>query len=326
MNNWVNPGIKQMKATHHYFKKFNLALCVAAGLSMFSAGAEPTSSEENMDTVLSASVPVSPAHKIAATKPYRPVAAVSSELAQVVVYYPQGSIPATVYVDRELQSVLLPGEFTVFCVAPGAHAIESYFNDQPTYQGKQNPMQQLSTSGSQTYFVQVNPGTSGNTAALEKRPQAESLLSNLHTQYRIINRASQVKKCEYINSNGAILIQEQVLFRFAASNAAGIFPESRAKLDNVVKFIRQANNVSEIKLMGYTDAIGSRKANQRLSEARADTVRLLLINQGISPKLINNTVGMGVAQSAEGCGTSVAQQADGCNVNSRRVEIVVRSH
>ncbi|MEQ4529925.1 MAG: OmpA family protein [Mixta sp.] len=293
---------------------------------MFSAKAELTYSEEDVDSVLSAPVSVSPAHKNIATKPYRPVAAVSPELAQVVVYYPQGSIPATVYVDRELQSVLLPGEFTVFCVAPGTHAIESYFNDQPTYQGKQNPMQQLSTSGTQTYFVQVNPGTSGNTAALEERPQAESLLSNMHKQYRIISRASQEKKCEYINSNGAILIQEQVLFRFATSNAEGIFPESRAKLDNVVKFIRQANNVSEINLTGYTDAIGSRKANQRLSEARADTVRLLLINQGVRPEMINNTVGMGVAQSAEGCGTRVSQQGDGCNVNSRRVEIVVRGH
>lgn len=315
-----------MKAIRHYFKKFNLMLCVAAGLSVFSAGAEPPYSEENVDSVLSAPVPVSPVHKSSAIEPYRPVAAVTPELAQVVVYYPKGTIPATVYVDRELQSVLLPGEFTVFCVAPGAHAIESYFNDQPTYQGKQNPMQQLSTSGTQTYFVQVNPGTSGNTAALEERPQAVSLLNSLHKQSRIINRASQVKKCEYINSNGAVLIQEQVLFRFATSNAAGIFPESRAKLDNVVKFIRQANNVSEIKIMGYTDAIGSRKANQRLSEARADTVRSLLISQGISPDMVNNTVGMGVAQSAEGCGTSASQHGDGCNVNSRRVEIVVKSH
>ncbi|EQC0001551.1 OmpA family protein, partial [Enterobacter hormaechei] len=119
---------------------------------------------------------------------------------------------------------------------------------------------------------------------------------------------------------------EQVLFRFAASNTVGIFAESRQKLDEVVKFIRQANNVREIQIIGYTDAIGSREANQRLSEARANTVRSLLIEKGIKPELINNTVGQGVAQTAEGCGTSATQQAAGCNVNSRRVEILVKSH
>jgi OOP family OmpA-OmpF porin len=315
-----------MKVTRHKFKKINLALCMALGLSVFSACAEPTYSEENVDSVLSTPVPVNPTYKRTATEPYRPVAAVVPEQAQVVVYYPQGNIPATVYVDRELQSVLLPGEFTVFCVAPGAHAIESYFNDQPTYHGKQNPMQQLSASGSQTYFIQVNPGTAGNTAALEERPQAESILNGLNKQNRIINRASQVKNCQYINSNGVVLIQEQVLFRFAASHASGLFPESRAKLDKVANFIRQNDNVSEIQIVGYTDAIGSRKANQRLSEARADTIRSLLIDKGINPGIINNTTGMGVAPTAEGCSTSASRQGDGCNVNSRRVEIVVRSH
>lgn len=60
-----------------------------------------------------------------------------------------------------------------------------------------------------------------------------------------------------------------------------------------MKFIRQANNVREIQIIGYTDAIGSREANQRLSEARANTVRSLLIEKGIKPELINNTVGQG---------------------------------
>ena len=184
----------------------------------------------------------------------------------------------------------------------------------------------MSTESAQTYFIQVNPGTAGNTAALEERSRAETLLKNMHKQTKIINRASQVKPCDYVNNTGVVLIQEQVLFRFAASNSAGIFAESRKKLDDVVKFIRQANNVREIQIVGYTDAIGSREANQRLSEARANTVRSLLIEKGIKPEMINNTVGQGVAQSAEGCGTNASQQAAGCNVNSRRVEILVKSH
>ncbi|KNC90692.1 membrane protein [Trabulsiella odontotermitis] len=287
-----------MKATCFSLNKFKLILCAVAGLSAAAASAEP----------------------------YRPVAAVVPEQAQVVMYYPQGSVPAAVYVDRELQSALLPGEFTVFCVTPGAHAIESVFNDQPLYQGKQNPTQQLPAEGGETYFVQVNPGTTGNTAALEERPQAETMLSGLQKHTRIVNRASQVKSCNYINTSGVILIQEQVLFRFAKSDTEGILPESRDKLDNVVKFIKQASNVSEIQLIGFTDAIGNRDANLRLSEARASTVRTFLIEKGIKPEMINNAMGQGVAQSAEGCGTRASQQDAGCNVNSRRVDILVRGN
>ena len=315
-----------MKIARHNFRKFTLALCVAAGLSSFAAHAELQYAQEGADNALDSYASAPAARSGAATVPYRPVATVVPELAQVVMYYPQGNVPATVYVDRELQSALLPGEFTVFCVAPGVHTIESYFNDQPLYHGKQNPARQLSTSGATTYFVQVNPGSTGNTAALVERAQAESTLASLYKHARIVNRASQVKNCDYVNNGGVVLIQEQMLFRFAKSNPAGILPESRAKLDNVAKFIKQANSVSEIQIVGYTDAIGSRAANQRLSEARADTVRAMLVERGINPSMINNSMGMGVAQTAEGCGTKASQQGAGCNVNSRRVDIVVRGN
>lgn len=287
-----------MKATCFSLNKFKLILFAVAGLSAAMASAEP----------------------------YRPVPTVVPEQVQVVMYYPQGTVPATVYVDRELQSALLPGEFTVFCVTPGAHAIESVFNDQPLYQGKRNPTQQLPAEGGETYFVQINPGTSGNTAALEARPQAESILSGLRKHSRFVNRASQVKGCSYINAYGVVLIQEQVLFRFARSDASGILPESQGKLTNVVKYIKQSNNVKEIQLVGYTDAIGDRDANLTLSTERANTVRAMLINQGVKPQMINNTMGQGVAQTAEGCGTRASQQDDGCNVNGRRVDILVKGN
>jgi len=255
---------------------------------------------------------------------YRPVARVVPELAQIVFFYPKGEIPATIYVDRELQSALMPGEFTVFCVAPGPHAIESYFNDKPLYEGKKNPARQINARGGETYFLHVNPGTRGSTTALEERATAEEALRTMRKQTRIINRASQVKPCEYVNGNDVVLIQESILFRFAKGNYAGIVPESVAKLNNIVRFLRQGNGIKEIQLVGYTDAIGNRDANLRLSEERAQTVLEALVRSGVSPNIIRNISGMGVAQAAEGCGVSASQQNSGCNSNSRRVDIIVK--
>ncbi|MBW7981721.1 OmpA family protein [Enterobacillus tribolii] len=309
-----------MKATRQTFKHIRLALCVAVGLSAFAAQAEPEFLQENALSSQSAT------RGGAATVPYSPVATVVPAMAQVVMYYPEGREPAAVYVDRELQSALLPGEFTVFCVAPGVHTIESYFNDQPLYQGKQNPHQQLSTGGGQTYFVQVNAGSTGTTAALADRGLAESKLASLYKHQRIVNRASQVQACEYVNGGGDVLLRESVLFRFGKGNQAGILPESRSKVESVMKFVGQANRISEFQILGYTDAIGSREANQKLSEARANTVKGMLMNKGINPEMINNTSGLGVAPSAEGCSTKASQQSAPCNVESRRVDILVRGN
>lgn len=301
-----------MKAVRNGFKNINIAvLTLAAGLFSVTALAESVHNN-----------PLSADSSVA--NGYRPVAKVVPELAQVVFYYPQGTLPATINVDRELQSALLPGEFTVFCVAPGGHAIESYFQDQPVYQGKQNPAHQLDVKGSETYFLQVNPGANGSTAALVERATAEADLQSMRKQTRIINRASQVKPCEYVNGGGAVLIQEGIQFRFGKSNYGSILPSSVAKLENVVAFLKQGNNVSDIQLVGYTDAIGNPVANQHLSQARADTIREALIGAGVSPHVISNVSGMGVAQSAEGCVANASHQGAGCNVNSRRVDIIVR--
>lgn len=312
-----------MKLVSHRVKKVAVGVfALAFSVLPLSSHAEPESINDNSASSLAGS-PVSAAKGNVAQN-YRPVAKVVPELAQIVFYYPQGNVPATINVDRELQSALLPGEFTVFCVAPGAHVIESYFNDQPLYQGKNNPTHQISAQGSETYFLQVNPGVNGSTTALAERQAAEADLASMHKQTRIINRASQVKPCEYVNGGGVVLIQESVLFRFAKSNYGAITPGSVVKLKQMIQFIKQGNNVNEIQLVGYTDAIGNRESNQRLSEARAKTVLEALIRAGVNPAIISNPTGMGVAHGAEGCGVNAGQQDNGCNSNSRRVDIVVR--
>ncbi|OKP24733.1 MULTISPECIES: OmpA family protein [Serratia] len=301
-----------MKAIRNGFKHVNIAVfTLAAGLFSFTALAESVNNVE-------------PFADTSGTNGYRPVAKVVPELAQIVFYYPQGNLPATINVDRELQSALLPGEFSVFCVAPGGHAIESYFQDQPLYKGKLNPAHQIRVNGSETYFLQVNPGGSGSTTALVERATAEADLKSMHRQTRIINRASQVKPCEYVNGGGAVLIQESIQFRFGKSSDGSILPSSVAKLDNVIAFLKQGNSVTNIELAGYTDAIGNQESNLRLSQARAKTVREALIRAGISESLFTSVSGMGVAQSADGCVASASHQGAGCNINSRRVDIIVR--
>lgn len=57
---------------------------------------------------------------------------------------------------------------------------------------------------------------------------------------------------------------------------------SRAVLDQVVASLKQ-NPDAEVMIRGYTDNVGSREVNMRMSEGRAEAVKKYLVSSGISP-------------------------------------------
>ena len=64
------------------------------------------------------------------------------------------------------------------------------------------------------------------------------------------------------------------------TNSATIKFESYPRLDRIVEYMRH-KETARIRIAGYTDNVGNARANQRLSEQRAQSVRTYLINQGI---------------------------------------------
>ncbi len=76
---------------------------------------------------------------------------------------------------------------------------------------------------------------------------------------------------------------------------ADLTAEDRAALDNIIEQLKTFATVSEIKITGHTDSIGSREYNQKLSEKRAEAVASHLISRGVNPALIS-TAGAGEDQ------------------------------
>lgn len=64
------------------------------------------------------------------------------------------------------------------------------------------------------------------------------------------------------------------------TNSATIKFESYPRLDRIVEYMRH-KETARIRIAGYTDNVGNARANQRLSEQRAESVRTYLVNQGI---------------------------------------------
>jgi len=95
-----------------------------------------------------------------------------------------------------------------------------------------------------------------------------------------------------------VTLSSDVLFEF---NKAALRPEGKQKLDELAGRIGDAN-VEEIVAVGHADRIASETYNQKLSEERANAVKVYLVDKGVSPQLVK----------AEGKGESEPMTAGSC--------------
>jgi outer membrane protein OmpA-like peptidoglycan-associated protein len=85
------------------------------------------------------------------------------------------------------------------------------------------------------------------------------------------------KKPEIAVEKGESIVLEGVYF---ATGRADLTENSRMILDKVVRTLMENPGI-EVEIRGHTDNTGSYQTNMRLSKARADAVKLYLINHGI---------------------------------------------
>jgi outer membrane protein OmpA-like peptidoglycan-associated protein len=111
---------------------------------------------------------------------------------------------------------------------------------------------------------------------------------------------------------GLVVNMADVLFAFGKYD---LKPDAQIKLAKLSGII-QAHPGLHLAIEGHTDNIGTDEANMKLSQQRAEAVRVFLTQQGLSPDILTAT-GMGKADPVADNST-----ADGRQKN-RRVEIIV---
>lgn len=118
-------------------------------------------------------------------------------------------------------------------------------------------------------------------------------------------------------------LSADALFAFGRSGVADIKPDGNAELKRIAAEISAAKD-SQVTVVGHTDRIGSDASNQRLSQARADTVRGVLVSHGVAAGSIR-AEGRGEAEPVtRDCADSLAHRAlVACLAPDRRVEIAV---
>jgi outer membrane protein OmpA-like peptidoglycan-associated protein len=134
-------------------------------------------------------------------------------------------------------------------------------------------------------------------------------------------RANQVVAEQTIT----IDLAADTLFKFNGSSLNDLLPKGHQEVLNVAsKISTDFVSVSRIKLTGHTDRLGSDSYNQQLGQNRADTVRNLLVQNGVAGDVIS-TASAGKRQPVtNGCfDVKQREELKACLQPDRRVTVEI---
>ena len=115
------------------------------------------------------------------------------------------------------------------------------------------------------------------------------------------------------------------LFKFDGSSLNDLLPKGRQEVQDVASKISTGFvSVSKIILVGHTDRLGSETYNQKLGQNRAETVRSLLVQNGVSANIISVASAGKNQPVTDGCPTVKSREAlKGCLQPDRRVTVQI---
>ena len=118
-----------------------------------------------------------------------------------------------------------------------------------------------------------------------------------------------------------IRLPADALFHFDRGGPGDMLPGGPAAIADAAARLGELA-YSHIEVRGYTDRLGAAAHNATLSRQRAETVRGMLIQQGVPAESIS-AVGMGSREPVSRCGNQARDALVRCLQPDRRVEIVV---
>jgi len=157
--------------------------------------------------------------------------------------------------------------------------------------------------------LQTARETAEKERALQRAQELERAKQELETKLRdAMKEIAQVRE----EKRGLIISLSDILFD---SGKATLLPGTQSKLTQLAKILSTYAD-RKIVVEGHTDNVGGDAFNLQLSEARAESVRNALIQNGVSSEMIS-AVGFGKTKPVASNETATGRQ------QNRRVEIVV---
>lgn len=289
----------------------------------------------------------------------RPWGAPTQQAARLLFLRPasplETGLPADLMVNGRFHASLLPGGFSEVDVCPGQTTLE--LGGEGTTGLRHRPLHTTEArAGQTTYIVVQAPNTSTPLRTEADATLAQPLLRDLRRQIHTLSRVPLARDCPLPPAQAVPLmtarpadaapkplaapaplaprqpqatkftLAAEALFEFGGSKPQHLAEQGQTQVLRVARQIKEQIRPSQIVLVhGHTDPSGSASLNKRISQERAETVRMILVNSGLPARQVR----------AEGLGSShllvkdcerVAKTRDArinCNRPNRRVEITL---
>lgn len=272
---------------------------------------------------------------------------VAGHLSKVIIYRanavpnPQ---PINIYLDGRYHTSLLKGGFSEFCAIPGNVGVQAALDDASRlHLGKQESGQRLQFEPGKILYVRMQESAyAPPSLQVVNAAAAQADLKNVRRQIHTVSRAKSVRECEDgveapvaapVVAAAAPVAPKAAPERKYALEADALFEFGKAELRasgyNAIEIMMQKvksefKSVERIRVVGYTDAIGPKKLNRKLSQERAVTVAEQIKAGGVNPTKGIQTEGRGALELVKAdCDNKPTPKNKQCHAPNRRVEIIV---
>lgn len=274
-------------------------------------------------------------------EPFATALLAPAEQTRVFVYRTNQAIsssPVNIYLNGQYHASLLRGGFTEFCTIPGAVNVKAALDDaNRLHLSKLDSGQRMSMQAGQTLFLKVDESGQPVMALVNAtEAQGKAEMAGTRRQIHTISRAKAAVTCAEPKAQPAApaaVAPKPVVPREYALETDALFEFGKAEIrasgynaiESLVQRLRQDfSSVERIRVVGYTDAIGSAAFNKKLSQQRADVVARQISAREVRPERGIQSEGRGSIELAKtGCGNAPTPENKICHAPNRRVMVVI---
>ena len=167
-------------------------------------------------------------------------------------------------------------------------------------------------------------GETGAVAIISESGEVVTVVETAYTEARVDKAGEADTKPtdadavtqEYGDLIQALPTPPRSFFLYFMEGTTTLVPESEPELAKLFAEVAARPGV-DVQVTGHTDTVDSTERNDRLSLARGEEIRQLLVDQGLDPALVR-AVGRGERELLVETGDGVSE------VRNRRVEVIVR--
>jgi OOP family OmpA-OmpF porin len=248
------------------------------------------------------------------------------------------ALPVNIYLNGQYHASLLRGGFSEFCAAPGSVNIKAAIDDASRlHTSKLDAGQRLVLNAGQTIFLKVDESTSPAIGLLSgTAAQVKADMEGTRRQIHTISRAKAALTCGQPAPVAVVApppapkppapreyaLETDALFEFGK---AEIRASGYNAIESLVqRLLQDFTSVERIRVVGYTDPIGSAAFNKKLSQERADVVARQIVSKNIPIERGIVAEGRGPIELVKtGCGNTPTPENKICHAPNRRVMVVI---